>query len=79
MAGFCDSVTGLQTPDFADGGTNSPKVSGHYREYSRFQETDTGDRVRSPLRGLLGEGNRVLEGARIQLNQIDQHEILSRL
>ena len=31
-----------------------PKVSGSHREYSRFQETATGDRVRSALRGEGG-------------------------
>jgi hypothetical protein len=45
MAGFCNLVDGLHAPDFADRGANSPKVSGQDREYSRFRETDAGDRV----------------------------------
>src|SRR5271169_4813355 len=49
MAGFRNSACGLQAPDFGKYEANSPSVSGHYRENSRFQETAAGDRVRSPL------------------------------
>src|SRR5260370_21689049 len=48
--GFCDSGNGLQAPDFANCGPELPKVSGRTPKYSRFLETGTGDRVRSPLR-----------------------------
>jgi hypothetical protein len=51
LAGFCDLVDGLQTPEFAKSEAIVPKVSGCHREYSRFRETDGGDRVRSPLGG----------------------------
>jgi hypothetical protein len=44
MAGFCNSMPGLRTPKFAKCEASSPKVSRHYREYSRFAETDSGDR-----------------------------------
>jgi hypothetical protein len=49
MAGFCNSLPGLRTPKFTKCEANSPKVSRHYREYSRFRETADGDRVRSRL------------------------------
>src|ERR1700730_15987434 len=49
MAGFCNSMPALWTPKFAKCEANSPKASRHYREYSRFPETDHGDRVRSVL------------------------------
>jgi hypothetical protein len=42
--GFRELAGGLQPPDFTIHEANSPKVSGHYREYSRFRETDAGDR-----------------------------------
>jgi hypothetical protein len=45
MAGFCDSVVGLQAPNLATSGAKSPIVSGGYLKYSRFWETPTGDRV----------------------------------
>jgi hypothetical protein len=49
MAGFCDSFASLRTPNFTPCGHKLPKVSGRISKYSRFCETDTGDRVRSPL------------------------------
>src|ERR1700738_371822 len=51
MAGFCELAASLQAPDLARSETKSPIVSGHIREYSRFRETATRDRVRSALRG----------------------------
>jgi hypothetical protein len=45
---------GLLTPDFGKSEPNLPKVSGRYREYSRFWETDAGDWVRSSLRPAGG-------------------------
>lgn len=51
MAGFCDSVLRLRTPIFGKCEANSCKVSGRYRDYSRFPETGAGDYVRSLLRG----------------------------
>jgi hypothetical protein len=39
MAGFCDSGNGLQAPDFANCGPESPKVSSPTPKYSRFWET----------------------------------------
>jgi hypothetical protein len=39
MAGFCNAMPGLWAPKFAKCEANSPKVSGHYREYFRFPET----------------------------------------
>jgi hypothetical protein len=60
MAGFCDSGPGLQTPKFGKCEANSSKVSGHYREYSRFRETGAGDQVRSALRGVAGVEFRVI-------------------
>jgi hypothetical protein len=39
MAGFRDLALRLQAPDFAKWKAHSPKVSGRYREYSRFPET----------------------------------------
>ena len=39
MAGFRDLADGLQTPNFMKSEANSPKVSAHYHEYSRFRET----------------------------------------
>jgi hypothetical protein len=50
MAGFSNSVNGLQPPDFTSGGPKMPKVSGRMPKYSRFRETVAGDRVRSTLR-----------------------------
>src|ERR1700710_2122479 len=49
MAGFCNPVPGLWTPKFVKCEANSPKVSRHYRRYSRFRETGCGDRVGSRL------------------------------
>src|SRR5436305_13250065 len=40
MAGLCNSASGLWAPKFAKCEANSPKVSRHYHEYSRFPETD---------------------------------------
>ena len=58
MAVFCDSGFGLQTPGFEKCEAHSSKVSGRYREYSRFPETAAGDQVRSPLRGVsIGVGS----------------------
>ena len=54
MASFRNSTPGLWAPKFVNYETNSPKVSGRYREYSRFSETDDGDRVRSALVGRWG-------------------------
>ena len=54
MAGFSNSVDGLQTPDFARGGVKLPEVSGRRPKYSRFRETAAGDWVRSSLRGGRG-------------------------
>src|SRR6266478_5430070 len=45
MAGFSDSVDGLQAPDFASGGAKLPEVSGRLPKYSHFRETGTGDWV----------------------------------
>jgi len=43
-------------------GRQSAKVSGHLHEYSRFAETNAGDRVRSALRGPPGSRfDRLLE------------------
>jgi hypothetical protein len=47
--GLCDSGNGLQAPDFANCGPESPKVSSPTPKYSRFWETAAGDRVRSTL------------------------------
>jgi hypothetical protein len=44
-------VGGLQSPNLADYGAKSSKVSGCSLKYSRFRETATGDWVRSTLRG----------------------------
>jgi hypothetical protein len=44
MAGFCDSGAGLQTPKFGKWEANLSKVSGRYREYSRFREAGARDR-----------------------------------
>lgn len=54
MASFRNSTPGLWAPKFVNYEANSPKVSGRYREYSRFSETDGGDRVRSALVGRAG-------------------------
>jgi PAS domain S-box-containing protein len=54
MAGFSNSVNGLQPPDFAAGGPKLPEVSGRMPKYSRFREAVAGDRVRSTLRGGPG-------------------------
>jgi hypothetical protein len=43
MAGFSNSVDGLQTPDFARCGVKLPEVSGRMPKYSRFRETAAGD------------------------------------
>jgi hypothetical protein len=37
-AGFCNSAAGLWPPNSANCEAISPKVSGHYRKYSRFRE-----------------------------------------
>jgi hypothetical protein len=42
MAGFSNSVDGLQTPDFARCGVKLPEVSGRMPKYSRFRETAAG-------------------------------------
>ena len=46
MAGFCDSVFGLQAPKFGKCEANSPKVSGRYRELFSFSG-DCGGRLGS--------------------------------
>jgi hypothetical protein len=56
LAGFCDLVGRLQTPEFTESEANLRKVSARCREYSRFRETFTGDAVRSPLGA--GSGSR---------------------
>jgi hypothetical protein len=54
IAGFRDSGAGLRVPNSGKCEAHSPKVSGRYREYSRFRETSARDRVRQPLRGGRG-------------------------
>jgi hypothetical protein len=54
LAGFCGLVDRLQAPEFTKCEAGLPKVSGRHPEYSRFRETGTGDRVRSPLGGAGG-------------------------
>jgi hypothetical protein len=49
IAAFSRVRYGLQTPNSLISGRQSPKVSGHIREYSRFAETVGGDLVRSLL------------------------------
>ena len=44
------------------GGAKSPKVSGRFRKYSRFQETTAGDLVRTPLPGEGGSKLRQFDG-----------------
>ena len=51
MAGFCELAIGLRAPELGSPGAKSPIVSGGYLKYSRFRETEAGDRVRSALRG----------------------------
>jgi hypothetical protein len=53
MAGFCNSVDRLQTPNLTDYVAKSSKVSGGSLEYSRFRETAAGDRADSTLRDAL--------------------------
>jgi hypothetical protein len=50
-AGLLRFRAGLQAPHSDACEANSRKVSRLNREYSRFQETDAGDWVRSPMRG----------------------------
>ena len=45
MAGFRELEAGLRAPNSELCEANSPKVSGGHREYSRFRETNVGDRV----------------------------------
>jgi hypothetical protein len=50
LAAFCNSAPVSETPKLENSQAISAKVSGDYREYSRFRETRAGDPVRSPLR-----------------------------
>jgi len=52
-SGLLYLASGLETPVSPFWRAKSPKVSGRFRKYSRFQETAAGDLVRTPL---LGEG-----------------------
>ena len=45
MTGFCDSGFGLQMPKRGKYEADSSKVSGRYRDYSRFPEITAGDKV----------------------------------
>jgi hypothetical protein len=54
MAGFRNTMPGVWAPKFVNCEADSPKVSGRYREYSRFSETDGEDRVRSARVGRMG-------------------------
>jgi hypothetical protein len=49
IAGFRNSVAGLQTPNWRSSQPKMPKVSGHSLNNSHFPETPAGDRVRSAL------------------------------
>jgi hypothetical protein len=49
MAGFCNLLGSLQTPNLTDYEAESSKVSGGSLKYSRFLETVTGDLVGSTL------------------------------
>ncbi len=53
MAGFCKLAGGLQPPNLA--GSEAKTLS---LKYSRFQETGTGDWVRSALGGRAGSVTR---------------------
>lgn len=44
MAGFCNSVGGLETPNFRTCRPKMPKVSGHSLNNSRFLKISAGDR-----------------------------------
>jgi len=50
-SGFSYVRIGLQAPNSLILGRQLPKVSGHVREYSRFEETFGGEEVRSALHG----------------------------
>jgi hypothetical protein len=54
VGGLLQSGAGLSTPKLENAQAVSGKVSGYYREYSRFRETFTGDAVRSALRAAGG-------------------------
>jgi len=58
MAGFCKLAGGLQTPNLAGSEAKTLKVSSGSLKYSRFQETGTGDWVRSALGGRAGSVTR---------------------
>jgi hypothetical protein len=57
MAAFCNPMPVLWTPKFVKYEANSPKVSRHYRENSRFGEIGGGDRGRSVLVGRAYSAN----------------------
>jgi hypothetical protein len=49
MAGFRAPAMSLHVPNPRFGRCKLPEVSAQHREYSRFDETEAGDLVRSPL------------------------------
>ena len=51
IAGFCKLAARLQTPKSPNSEAKLPRVSVECLKYSRFWETDAGDRVRFTLRG----------------------------
>jgi hypothetical protein len=56
MAGFCNSMAGLQAPNLRCSRPKMAKVSGHSLKNSRFPETPAGDWVRSALGGRAYSG-----------------------
>jgi hypothetical protein len=78
MAGFCDSGNGLQAPDFANCGPESPKVSSPTPKYSRFWETAARDRVRSTLPDRVCSATRQILRSALrsqipELNPVEKH------
>jgi hypothetical protein len=53
-SGFLHLASGLETPISPFWRAKSPKVSGRFLKYSRFQETTAGDLIRTPLPGEGG-------------------------
>jgi len=53
-SGLLYLASGLETPVSPFWRAKSPKVSGRFRKYSRFQETTARDLVRTPLPGEGG-------------------------
>ena len=79
MAGLYNLVDGLLTPDFGKSEPNLPKVSGRYREYSRFWETDAGDWVRSSLRPAGGSRFGAFSGTALAVGNAPLRAAASRI